>query len=80
MSAISKQGRKSSGPVCGGASTSQHLAAVPISTPIQPMPKNRKRFRSFPFYLPVQIDERVMKNASQKEELVPIRLDMELEG
>ena len=76
-------GRKSNmaPPGSGGASNaSHHLDAVPSSTPIHIVAKNKKKIRSYPFFLNSCIDKSVTDNANQEEVLVPIRLDMELEG
>lgn len=58
--------------------SSHHLDAVPCSTPINrnKIGKNKARYEFFDDADPALMSE----NASQKEDLVPIRLDMEIEG
>ena len=58
--------------------SSHHLDAVPCSTPINrnKIGKNKARYEFFDDADPALMQE----NASQKEVLVPIRLDMEIEG
>ena len=41
---------------------------------------SQKRIRSFPLFHNSYIEQQAMDNADQPEELVPIRIDMELEG
>ena len=74
-------GRKSNIAPSGGASNAaQHLDAVPMSTPVHIVAKNMKKVRSYPMFLNSYIDQSVTENANQEECLVPIRIDMELEG
>ena len=42
--------------------------------------KSQKRIRTFPLFHNSYIEQQAMDNANQPEELVPIRIDMELEG
>ncbi|XP_026463988.1 SWI/SNF-related matrix-associated actin-dependent regulator of chromatin subfamily B member 1 [Ctenocephalides felis] len=59
---------------------SSHLDAVPQATPINRNRVNTKKIRTFPLCFD-DLDPSVnIENASQSEVLVPIRLDMELEG
>jgi len=62
-------------------STSLHLDAVPCSTPIN---KNklggRIKVRSFPVCYDDQDTSLVHENAAREEELIPIRLDLDLDG
>ena len=51
-----------------------------MSTPVHIVPKNKKKVRSYPMFLNSYIDQSVTDNANQEEVLVPIRIDMELEG
>jgi len=64
----------------GGSNAAQHLDAVPTSTPIYIVPKHKKKIRTYPMCLSSYIDKNVTDNANQEEILVPIRIDMELEG
>lgn len=76
-------GRRSSMAPSGGGGSSNaahHLDAVPTSTPIHIVPKHKKKIRSYPMFLNSYIDKSVADNANQEEVLVPIRIDMELEG
>lgn len=61
-------------------SSSHHLDAVPCSTPINRNRLSHKKVRTFPLLFddldPVLIHE----NANQPDVLVPIRLDMEVDG
>ncbi|OXA51728.1 SWI/SNF-related matrix-associated actin-dependent regulator of chromatin subfamily B member 1 [Folsomia candida] len=58
--------------------TSSHLDAVPQATPIQR--SKAKRVPMFPFCLEDQDATSMSNNAAVKELLVPIRLDMDIEG
>ncbi|XP_064648586.1 SWI/SNF-related matrix-associated actin-dependent regulator of chromatin subfamily B member 1-A-like [Lineus longissimus] len=60
-------------------SSSHHLDAVPCSTPIN---RNRsgKKIRTFPLCFDDNDPAPIHENAGQPEVLVPIRLDMELDG
>ena len=40
----------------------------------------QKRIRSFPMFHNSYVEREAIENANQQEELVPIRIDMELEG
>ena len=55
------------------------MDAVPCSTPVAHVSKNRKKVRSFPVVLD-HSEEALEKNALAEDSLVPIRLDMEFEG
>lgn len=57
----------------------QHMDAVPCSTPVAHISKNRKKVRSFPLLLD-HSEESLDDNARMEDALVPIRLDMEIEG
>merc|ERR1712113_135021 len=57
----------------------QHMDAVPCSTPVAHIPKSKKRLRTFPTLLS-ESAELIEENARELDELVPIRLDMEIEG
>jgi len=61
-------------------SVAQHLDPVPLTTPCLIYAKNKKKVRSYPMFLNSNVDHHVINNADQEECLVPIRLDMELEG
>ena len=75
-------GRKSSMGLSGSGSSnvSHHLDAVPTSTPVYIVPKHKKKIRSYPMFLNSFIDKKSAENADEEEVLVPIRMDMELEG
>lgn len=60
--------------------TSHHLDAVPCSTSISRSRTNHKRVRTFPLLYDDLDAALVHENALQSEVLVPIRLDMEIEG
>ena len=55
------------------------MDAVPCSTPVAHIQKSRKKIRSFPL-INGESEEKILENAKQSDELVPIRLDMEIEG
>ncbi|CBY41225.1 unnamed protein product [Oikopleura dioica] len=55
------------------------MDAVPVSTPVGICLKNRKKTRTFPMLLD-HSDEKLKKNSEAYDSLVPIRLDMEIEG
>lgn len=59
---------------------SSHLDAVPQATPINRNRVQNKKVRTFPLCFDDSDPNMVHENASQHECLVPIRLDMELEG
>lgn len=61
-------------------STSHHLDAVPCSTPINRNRLGKPKVRTFPLCFDDSDPAIVHENASQLENLVPIRLDMEYEG
>ena len=55
------------------------MDAVPCSTPVAHISKNRKKVRSFPLLLD-HSEDALGENAQMEDALVPIRLDMEIEG
>ncbi|KAK6625929.1 SWI/SNF- matrix-associated actin-dependent regulator of chromatin subfamily B member 1-A [Polyplax serrata] len=59
---------------------SSHLDAVPQATPINRNRVQTKKVRTFPLCFDDSDPTLVHENASQQELLVPIRLDMEIEG
>lgn len=59
--------------------TQQHMDAVPVSTPVAHIPKNRKKIRTFPLCLDYT-DDQLDANSLVDDSLVPIRLDIEIEG
>lgn len=59
---------------------SSHLDAVPQATPINRNRVHTKKVRTFPMCFDDTDPTSNLENAAQKECLVPIRLDMELEG
>ncbi|CAK8676944.1 SWI/SNF-related matrix-associated actin-dependent regulator of chromatin subfamily B member 1-A-like isoform X2 [Clavelina lepadiformis] len=61
-------------------SSSYHLDAVPCATPITHIPKSKKKIRTFPFCYDDRGPAAIHSNAAQPEVLVPIRLDMEMDG
>lgn len=67
-------------PSGGSSNAAHHLDAVPTSTPVHIVPKHKKKIRSYPMFLNSYVDKNVTDNANQEEVLVPIRIDMELEG
>jgi len=60
--------------------SSHHLDAVPCATPITHVLKHKKKIRTFPFCFDDHSAGANYNNASQQEVLVPIRLDMEVDG
>ncbi|KAM3723704.1 SWI/SNF-related matrix-associated actin-dependent regulator of chromatin subfamily B member [Dirofilaria immitis] len=77
-----KSTRSGTGPWLGQqvSSGSHHLESVPCSTPVAHARGHMKTrdFASSPDDLDMY--KRILDNADQSEELIPIRLDMELEG
>lgn len=61
-------------------SSSHHLDAVPCSTHINRNRLAKSKVRTFPLCFDDTDPSSVHTNANQKEELIPIRLDMEIEG
>ncbi|XP_005112801.1 SWI/SNF-related matrix-associated actin-dependent regulator of chromatin subfamily B member 1-A [Aplysia californica] len=61
-------------------SSSHHLDAVPCSTHINRNRLAKSKIRTFPLCFDDTDPASVHDNASQSEELIPIRLDMEIEG
>ncbi|CAH2235945.1 SWI/SNF-related matrix-associated actin-dependent regulator of chromatin subfamily B member 1-A [Pararge aegeria] len=59
---------------------SSHLDAVPQATPISRTRVHNKKVRTFPLCFDDTDMTAMLENASQKQILVPIRLDMEIEG
>ena len=55
------------------------MDAVPCSTPVAHIQKSRKKIRTFPI-INGESEEKIIENSLEKDELVPIRLDMEIEG
>jgi len=60
--------------------SSSHLDAVPQATPINRNRVNHKKVRTFPLCFDDTDPAAVHENAMQSECLVPIRLDMDIEG
>ncbi|XP_014671696.1 PREDICTED: SWI/SNF-related matrix-associated actin-dependent regulator of chromatin subfamily B member 1-like isoform X2 [Priapulus caudatus] len=60
--------------------SSHHLDAVPCATPINRNRIGHKKLRTFPLCFDDQDPVAVHEVANAMEELVPIRLDMEIEG
>ncbi|GAB6028712.1 SWI SNF, matrix associated, actin dependent regulator of chromatin, sub b, member 1 [Chamberlinius hualienensis] len=60
--------------------SSHHLDAVPCSTPINRNRVTTKKLRTFPVCFDDTDPASIYENASQQESLVPVRLDMEIEG
>jgi SWI/SNF-related matrix-associated actin-dependent regulator of chromatin subfamily B protein 1 len=61
-------------------SSSHHLDAVPCSTHINRNRLAKSKIRTFPLCFDDTDPAVVHDNANHKEELIPIRLDMEIEG
>ncbi|KAK5638708.1 hypothetical protein RI129_013003 [Pyrocoelia pectoralis] len=59
---------------------SSHLDAVPQATPINRNRVSNKKVRTFPFCFDDTDPQGTMENSVKGELLVPIRLDMEIEG
>ncbi|CAG9103793.1 unnamed protein product [Plutella xylostella] len=59
---------------------STHLDAVPQATPISRSRVHNKKVRTFPLCFDDTDMAAMLENASQKQVLVPVRLDMEIEG
>ncbi len=60
--------------------SSHHLDAVPCSTPISRSRISHKKVRTFPLLYDDLDPALIHENATQSEVLVPVRLDMEIEG
>ncbi|KAK3916574.1 SWI/SNF-related matrix-associated actin-dependent regulator of chromatin subfamily B member 1-A [Frankliniella fusca] len=71
---------KKSVPWVPSVPNSSHLDAVPQATPINRNRVNLKKIRTFPLCFDDTDPSAIQENASQMETLVPIRLDMEIEG
>ena len=74
------RGAKKDAPYAPVVSNSSHLDAVPQPTPINRNRVVHKKVRSFPLCFDDTDPGAVHDNATQQEVLVPIRLDMDLEG
>uniref|UniRef100_A0A914WUJ7 SWI/SNF-related matrix-associated actin-dependent regulator of chromatin subfamily B member 1 n=2 Tax=Plectus sambesii TaxID=2011161 RepID=A0A914WUJ7_9BILA len=61
-------------------SGSHHLESIPCSTPVAHARVGQRKLRTFPLCYDDTDPVKVHENAEQSEHLVPIRLDMELEG
>lgn len=62
------------------SSGSHHLDAVPCSTPVAHSRIGHKKMRTFPLCFDDTDPTSLEENANQPEVLVPIRLDMEIDG
>uniref|UniRef100_A0A5S6QGZ5 SWI/SNF-related matrix-associated actin-dependent regulator of chromatin subfamily B member 1 n=1 Tax=Trichuris muris TaxID=70415 RepID=A0A5S6QGZ5_TRIMR len=62
------------------ATGSHHLDALPSSTPIAAIRPGRRKLRTYPYCYNDSDPEATTRNAEQVEVLVPIRLDMEIDG
>lgn len=62
------------------SSGSHHLDAVPCSTPVAHNRVGHKKLRTYPFCFDDTDQAALEENANQPEVLVPIRLDMEIDG
>uniref|UniRef100_A0A915I7Z8 SWI/SNF-related matrix-associated actin-dependent regulator of chromatin subfamily B member 1 n=1 Tax=Romanomermis culicivorax TaxID=13658 RepID=A0A915I7Z8_ROMCU len=62
------------------SSGSHHLDAVPCSTPVAHNRVGHKKLRTFPLCFDDTDPTVLIENANQPEVLVPIRLDMEIDG
>ncbi|CAH0389233.1 unnamed protein product [Bemisia tabaci] len=71
---------KKSAPWVPSLPNSSHLDAVPQATPINRNRVNMKKVRTFPLCFDDADPVAFHENATQQELLVPIRLDMEIEG
>ena len=60
--------------------SSHHLDAVPCSTPVSRNRLSGKRVRNFPMAFDDLDPGIINENAKQPDVLVPIRLDMEIDG
>jgi len=60
--------------------SSHHIDAVPCSTPIFKVPRGKRKIKTFPFCYEDNSAAAIHQNAAQPEVLVPVRLDMEVEG
>ncbi|CAL1276818.1 unnamed protein product [Larinioides sclopetarius] len=60
--------------------SSHHLDAVPCSTPVNRNRISHKKVRTFPLLYDDLEPAVIHENATQTEVLVPVRLDMEIEG
>ena len=62
------------------SSGAHHLDAVPCSTPTVHTRLGHKKLRTFPLCYDDTEPTAIAENAAQSEVLVPVRLDMELDG
>ena len=60
--------------------SSHHLDAVPCSTPVSRSRLSHKRVRTFPLLFDDLEPSVIHENSSQPDVLVPIRLDIEIDG
>ncbi|XP_043228206.1 SWI/SNF-related matrix-associated actin-dependent regulator of chromatin subfamily B member 1-A-like isoform X2 [Amphibalanus amphitrite] len=79
-SARETKGPRKSTPHMPTLPSSSHMDPVPQSTPINRNRASAKRRRTFPFCFDDTDPELIHDNAMQEEQLVPIRLDMEIDG
>ncbi|KAF0313333.1 SWI/SNF-related matrix-associated actin-dependent regulator of chromatin subfamily B member 1 [Amphibalanus amphitrite] len=79
-SARETKGPRKSTPHMPTLPSSSHMDPVPQSTPINRNRASAKRRRTFPFCFDDTDPELIHDNAMREEHLVPIRLDMEIEG
>lgn len=78
---VPREGKsKKSMPWVPSLPNSSHLDAVPQATPINRNRVASKKVRTFPLCFDDMDCNANMENAAQSELLVPIRLDMEIEG
>ncbi|XP_071178408.1 SWI/SNF-related matrix-associated actin-dependent regulator of chromatin subfamily B member 1-A-like isoform X4 [Mytilus galloprovincialis] len=61
-------------------SSSHHLDAVPCSTPINRNRLGKSKVRTFPTCFDDSDPAQIHDNSNQPEQLIPIRLDMEIDG
>lgn len=76
----SKHKSRSSNWIPAIPNSSHHLDAVPCATSISHIPKSKKKIRTFPFCYDDHSAAAIHTNAAQPEVLVPVRLDMEVDG
>lgn len=76
----SKRDKRSSNWIPTMPNSSHHLDAVPCATAISHIAKSKKKIRTFPFCYDDHSAAAVHSNAAQPEVLVPVRLDMEVDG
>lgn len=71
---------KKAAPWAPSLPNSSHLDAVPQATPVNRNRVNLKKVRTFPLCFDDTDPSSIFENAAHNEVLVPIRLDMEIEG